>query len=112
MPEIAPWENPNLPASYATIEREIEGRTRRFALWRWDERLVWNDLDYPRLWWATLDAAATFDDWERAIENWKFGRAFSERCLNFSGRGEAVGFDRSVSFSSNVPLLPAIFTFR
>ena len=80
MAEIAPWENPNLPAPFATIERAIEGRTRRFALWRWDERLVWRDLDYPRLWWATLDVAASLADWERAIEDWRFGRAFTHSC--------------------------------
>ena len=90
MPEIAPWENPNLPAPFALTEREIEGRTRRFALWRWDNRLVWNDLDYPRLWWATLDAAATLDDWERAIEAERFGRAFSSRCLK-SCSGQRIG---------------------
>ncbi len=108
MAEIAPWENPNLPAPFAHVEREIEGRKRHFALWRWDERLVWNDLDHPRLWWATLDVAASLADWERAIEDWRFGRAFSERC-NFSGRGEVVGFDRSVLFSSNYHL-PHDFT--
>lgn len=100
MPEIAPWENPNLPAPVATIERQIEGRSRRFALWQWDNRLVWQDVNHPRLWWATLDVATTLDDLERAIEQWKFGRAFSESCC-FSGRGEIVGFDRSVSFSSD-----------
>lgn len=98
MPEIAPWENPNLPAPFATIEREIENRPRHFAMWRWDERLVWRDVDYPRLWWATLDVAATLADWEFAIEQARFGRAFSDS-YNFSGRGEIVGFDRSVSFA-------------
>ena len=98
MPEIAPWENPNLPAPFATIEREIENRKRRFALWRWEERIVWRDLKNTRLWWATLDVAASLDDWEGAIEKGQFGRAFSESCY-FSGRGEIVGFDRSVLFS-------------
>ena len=80
MPEIAPWENPNLPVPFAHVEREVEGRKRRFAMWQWDERLVWNDLDHPRLWWATLDVAASLADWERAIENWEFGRAFTSNC--------------------------------
>lgn len=99
MPEIAPWENPNLPTPFAHVEREIEGRIRRFALWHWDERLVWNDLDYPRLWWGTLDVAASLADWDRAIEHERFGRASSQSC-NFGGNGQRIGLSEAVRFVS------------
>ena len=102
MPEIAPWENPDLPAPFATIEREIEGRVRHFALWRWENRIVWRDLRFRQLWWATLDVAASVADWKRAIDAGEFGRAISETCC-FGGRGAIVGFDQSVSFSSTHP---------
>ena len=97
MPEIAPWENPHLPAPFAHVEREIEGRKRHFALWSWDERIVWRDLDYPRLWWATLDVAASLADWERAIEAEQFGRAFTYSC-DKTVNGNFVGLTSSCSF--------------
>ena len=99
MTEIAPWENPDLPAPLATIEREIEGRARRFALWQWDERLVWHDLERPSLWWVTLDEAGTLDDWERAIEAERFGRATSQS-YKMSGYGPRVGLARRVRFKA------------
>ena len=104
MPEIAPWENPNLPAPLATVERQIEGRARRFALWHWDERVVWRDLNYSKMWWATLGRAATISDWESAIASANFGRAFSERC-DFSGNGDRVGFHQSVRFTLDYGVL-------
>ena len=99
MPEIAPWENPNLPAPFAIIEREIENRPRRFALWHWDERLVWRDLSYRQLWWATLDVAASLDDWKIAIEQERFGRASSQRC-NFGGNGQRIDLSEAARFVS------------
>lgn len=100
MNEITPWENPDLPAPFATIEREIEGRKRRFTLWRWDERLVWRDLDYPRLWWATLGVAASLADWESAIESGRFGRAVS-RSHSLRGSGSDFGFTEAVKVFGN-----------
>lgn len=97
MTQIAPWENPNLPAPFAHVEREIEGRQRRFALWRWEERLVWRDLNYPRLWWATLDVAATLADWERAIVEQWFGRAFTSECKK-SCIGQRIGLPSECVF--------------
>ena len=94
MPEIAPWENPNLPAPSSIIERTIEGRTRSFALCHWDERLVWRDLDYSQLWWATLDHAATPEDWARALEVERFGRAFTKTC-NKAIAGKLLGLEAS-----------------
>ena len=97
MPAIAPWENPDLPAPFATVEREIEGRARQFALWRWENRIVWRDLRFRQLWWATLDVAASLDDWERAIKNWAFGRALSQS-YKVEGRGPRFGLPRRVQF--------------
>ena len=96
---IAPWENPDLPAPFATLEREVEGRTRRFALWRWDGRVVWRDVEHPHLWWATLEGAETLGDWERALEMQAFGRAYSER-HRVSGKGEKLGLGAGTSFKA------------
>ena len=99
MAAIAPWEDPDLPAPFAQIEREIEGRARRFALWRWDERLAWRDLDYARLWWATFDAARDLDSWERAIGEQRWGRAWSQsqQCHGF---GPMLGLPKRVKFEA------------
>ena len=99
MLEIAPWENPNLSAPFATIEREIENRTRRFALWHWGNRIVWRDLSYPQLWWATLDVAASLADWEIAIENGRFGCAKTER-YRFYGLADEIGLSPRTYFGA------------
>ncbi len=90
MPEIAPWENPHLPAPFAQVERSIKGRKRHFSLWQWDERIVWCEINHPRLWWATFDCATKLDDWALAVEEWRFGRAFTQKNLRRL-KGENIG---------------------
>lgn len=97
MPALAPWENPNLPASFAEADCEIEGHPRRFALWRWERRLVWRDLRFAQLWWATLNDAENLDDWERAIEAGRFGRA-SSQSHKYEGYGPRLNLPRRVRF--------------
>ena len=78
-PQIAPWDRGSLAPRLATIEREIEGRARRFALWRWDERLVWRDLERTEMWWASLDYVSG-----NSIESWDevgWGAAFWTRAF-------------------------------
>ena len=79
MTEIAPWDRGSLPARLATIQREIEGKTRRFALWRWDERLVWCDLLCLEMWWASSDRVDgnIVKSWDDVVQANRFGRAFS-----------------------------------
>ena len=107
MLEIAPWENPNLSAPFATIERLMEGQlsrfgiNRRFSLWGWDGRIVWRDCSFPGLWWATLDrfGAQTILEWETAITTEEFGRARTYN-LKWSGSGTQAGFSPQVHFHS------------
>lgn len=104
MNEIAPWENPDLPAPIATTERFIKDRVRRFALWFWDGRLVWRDLNHPRYWWATLDCAEgdAVKIWETAVEMEQFGSATTAN-YEFSGDGTWFGLPAEVAFEMHAP---------
>ncbi len=104
MAEIAPWENSDLPAPLAIIDREIEGRNRHFALWQWDERLVWRDVKSPKLWWASLDYVEgdTIEIWDAVVETKPFGRVETQ-VHGFHIAGSSLGFSPRVYGVSQYP---------
>ena len=104
MNNFAPWEDPNLSAPAATLEHVIEKRVRRFALWKWDGRLVWRDRYFRELWWASRDEidGDLVGAWKRVVDSKRFGRALASKDTgrgHFGGSGSDIDAGAGVRYS-------------